>query len=53
MLLDDGIFLLSVYCGDAGWLPVVHKNNSILEPVCPVSSIVIINGERDKFMLIS
>ena len=33
-----GINLSSVYCGDAGWLPVFHRNNSILLPVCVTSS---------------
>jgi hypothetical protein len=51
MLLEAGINLLNVYCGLA--LKVVLLiNNSTLEPLCPVSAILIIYGDRANILAI-
>jgi len=50
-LFDAGINLLNVYCG----LPekvVALKNNSTLEPLCPLSAILIKYGDRANILAI-
>jgi hypothetical protein len=50
-LFDAGINLLNVYCGLPKKEPFA-KNNSNLEPFCPVSAILIKYGERANILAI-